>query len=90
MGCSHFLLWHYDQAIASFNRAVPKFAFAYTHLACIYVELGQLDDARDAIRTFLELSPQFTVKWTDRMMPYRLNEVRNRILGGLRKAGLPE
>ena len=90
IGLSHFLLRQYDQAIASFNRAVPKFTTAYTLLACIYVELDRPDDARNAIKKQLEISPHFTVEWIGKMLPFRLDEVRNRILDSLRKAGMPE
>jgi TolB-like protein/class 3 adenylate cyclase len=87
---SHFLLRQYDQAIASSNRAGPKFPFAYIILASTYVELDRLDDARDATKTLSEVAPQFTVNWIAKMLPFRLDEASNRIVEGLRKAGLPE
>jgi tetratricopeptide (TPR) repeat protein len=90
MGLSHFLLRHYDQAIASLNRAVPRSAIAYSLLACTYVELNRLDDANDAVKKQLELLPRHTVQWFARVPPFRLDEVRARILDGLRKAGMPE
>ncbi len=83
----------YDEALTRFHRAVgrsPKITFAYLHLACAYVELDRLDDAHDAIKTALEITPQFTVKEVARIWPYRVDEVRNRLLDALRKAGLPE
>ncbi len=92
-GHSHLLLRQYDQALAGFNRAIeraPKLAVAYLFLAWAYVELDRLDDARDAIRTVLEIKPQFTVKEAARIFPFRIDEVGNRILDSLRKAGMPE
>jgi len=59
-------------------------------LACTYVELNRLDDANDAVKKQLELLPRHTVKWFARVPPFRLDEVRARILDGLRKAGMPE
>jgi adenylate cyclase len=90
MGLSHFLLGQNDQAIASLNRALPKFTYAYTLLACIYVELDRLDDARGEIKKLLEISPQFSVKFLNNILPFRVDEVRDRIFDSLRKAGLPE
>jgi hypothetical protein len=63
---------------------------AYSYLACTYAELDRLDDARDTIKTALEIAPQFSVKKAARRYVYRIEEDRNRILDGLRKAGLPE
>ena len=90
MGLSHFLLLQYDQAIARLNHAVPKFSFGYAYLACIYIELDRIDDASDAIKKLMDYSPQFTLNNITRSLAFRLDEVRDRILGSLRKAGLPE
>ncbi len=93
VGHSHLLLRQYDKAIARLNRAVegaPKLAVAHLYLACAYVELDRLDDASDAIQTALEIIPRCAVKDVSRIWPWRIDEHRNRILDGLRKAGLPE
>ncbi len=93
VGCSHLLLRQYDQAIARFNRAVERvstIAPTYLFLACAYVGLDRLDDASDAIKTALEIIPQYTVKEVARIWPWRIDEDRNLILDSLRKAGLPE
>ena len=93
VGQSHLILRQYDEAATRFLNTIeqaPKFPPAYMYLACAYVELDRLDDARGAIKTLLELSPQFTLKEAARMLPYRVDEVRNRIFDNLRKAGLPE
>ena len=92
-GHSHLLLRQYDQALTRFNRVVeraPKFGGAHAILAWTYVELDRLDDARDAIKTVLELAPHSSLKKFDRTVPIRVDEDRNRYLDGLRKAGLPE
>jgi adenylate cyclase len=91
-GVSHFLLRQYDQALARFNGAAERapMLHAYTYLACAYFELGRLDDARGAIEKVLEIAPQFTLEKAARRYVFRIDEVRNRILDSLRKAGLPE
>ncbi len=93
VGHSHFLLRQYDEALTLFNRALeraPKILPAHVQLACAYVELDRLDDARETITTVLEIAPLYTVKEVARIFPYRTDEDRNRILDGLRKGGLPE
>ncbi len=90
VGLAHYLLQQYDQALARFSRAVPKFSTAYLYLACSYVELDRLDDASGAIKKLLKYSPQYTLKEIVKILPYRIDDVRDRILDSLRKAGLPE
>ena len=94
MGLSHLLLRQYDEALARFKRSVeriPKFIPAYVYLACTYVESDRLDDARETKKTILEISPQYTLKDVARIFSaYRIDEVRNRFLDSLHKAGLPE
>ena len=68
----------------------PKFVHAYVLLAWAYVESDRLDDAREAIKTALEISPQYTVMDVARIYSYRIDEVRNRMVESLRNAGLPE
>ncbi len=50
----------------------------------------RLDDARGAIKTVLEITPQYSLKEVARIWPWRIDEDRNLILDSLRKAGLPE
>jgi adenylate cyclase len=93
LGLSHYLLHHYDQAIAGFDRAIeraPRFFPAYTLLICAYAESGRLDDARSTVKGLLELSTKFTVNWLGNIFPFRIDEDRNRFIDSLRKAGLPE
>ena len=60
------------------------------HAADAKLELDRIDDAQTAMKTVLEIMPQYTVKEADRIYAYRLDEDRQRILDDLRKAGLPE
>ena len=92
-GHSHLLLRQYDQALTRFNRVVeriPKFTGAYLRLAFAYIEMDRTGDAIDVIKTVLEITPRYTVKEVARRFPYRIDEVRDRFLDNLRKAGLPE
>ena len=92
-GHSYLLLRQYDEALTRLNSMVkraPKFTPAHVRLAWAHVELNRLDDAREIIKTALEITPHYTLKEVARIFPYRVHEDRNRILDSLRKAGLPE
>ena len=52
--------------------------------------MDRTGDANDAVKTVLEITPQYTVKEAARIYPFRIDEVRGRLLDSLRKAGLPE
>ena len=95
IGLSRLLLGQYDAALARFNRAIeraPNFTPAYLVSAWTYVELDLFDDANNAIKSVLKIIPHFTIKEVARMhaYSYRIDEVRDRFLDSLRKAGLPE
>ncbi len=92
-GLSYYLLGQYEEALARYRRIIeqsPKFAPGYLYLACVYVELDRFDEARDAIKSALEIVPQYTCKEVARIWHFRLDEVRDRIFGAMRQAGLPE
>ena len=92
IGSSYLLLGQYDEALSRFlktSERAPKFTAAYLHSASVYIEMDRIADARGAIKTALEIVPQYTLKAVAIRYPYRIDEVRNRILDALRKAGLP-
>lgn len=92
-GISHLLLGHFDIAVAGFRRVIeraPMFVPVYAYLAWANVELDRLDEARDAIRTLLEIAPRYTVGEGTSRNPYRIDGVRNRFHTALGQAGLPE
>ncbi|MFT5181413.1 MAG: adenylate cyclase [Alphaproteobacteria bacterium] len=91
-GVSHLLLRQYDEALAKLNQSVERapLIHGYAYLACAYVELDRLDDARGAIKKLLEIEPRFTLEKAAKRYVYRIDEDRNRIFDNLRKAGLPE
>ena len=93
MGVSYLLLKQYDEALAGFYQAIeraPNFTPPYLHLAWALVELGQLDDANEAIKSLLEIAPKYTLNQAAKIFVYRIDEVRDRLLDSLRKAGMPE
>jgi adenylate cyclase len=68
----------------------PDFLPAHTLLASIHAQLGRLDEAQAQAAEVLKLNPRFS------LTVYRQNDVLKdqavveRLMNGLRKAGLPE
>jgi TolB-like protein/class 3 adenylate cyclase/Tfp pilus assembly protein PilF len=88
----------YDQAVPWFRRAIEanrNYPHPHFALGAALAQLGRLDEARSAVKAGLALSPSFTVSraraaWTARSDdPTHLAQLE-RVLEGLRKAGLPE
>jgi len=93
LGHSYYLLRRHDEAIHIIRGAierVPSFPVAHMILAIVYSELDRDDDAAAEVETVRRLIPDYTLENVDRIYPYRTQEARDRFLGGLRKAGLPE
>jgi hypothetical protein len=69
---------------------------AYLNLAAALAQLGRLDKARSAAKAGLAVNPAFTVSRTHRGWTAMsddttyLAQLERRLLGGLRKAGLPD
>jgi TolB-like protein len=65
LGHSHLLMQRYDEALGRFLKTIeraPMFTYAYLLLACAQIGLNRLDEARDTIKTALEITPRYTVK----------------------------
>jgi TolB-like protein/class 3 adenylate cyclase len=89
-------LW--DQAAAWFRRAIEvnrNYSFPYFALAAALAQLGRLDEARSAVKTGLALDPKFTIARARAALTARSDDPTfwagaERILEGMRKAGMPE
>ena len=89
-------LW--DQAAAWFQRAIEvnrNYSFPYFPLAAALAQLGRLDEARSAVKTGLALDPKFTIARARAALTARSDDPTfwagaERILEGMRKAGVPE
>jgi len=62
----------------------------YRVLASALGQLGRMEEARAAVAKLLELSPTMTVSQLRALWPIRSQESLEKILDGLRIAGLPE
>jgi len=91
LGHSYYLMGRYEEAIATLKRVLnrnPDFLPAHLDLAIIYSELGREEEARAEVAEILRISPNFSLEVLRQRLPYKDPAVLERILGGLRKAGL--
>ena len=93
---NHLGIW--DQAIAWLRRSIEanrNHPYAHFRLAAALAQLGRLDEADAAVKAGLALTPTFSISrarapWTARSDDKTYLAQLERILDGLRKAGVPE
>jgi adenylate cyclase len=88
---SYFLLRRYDEEIAALQDALrrsPSFLPARAWLAVVYAELGREKDARAEVAEILRISPRFSLESYREKLPYKHQADLDRLITGLRKAGL--
>ena len=92
-GHSYVLLRRYEDMLVHILpvvKANPKFVPARVQLARGYAEMGRMADAEATVNTILEIAPKYRLASAARMFPYPKLEDRERLLGALRDAGLPD
>ena len=88
-----FLMKRYAEALPLLQESVdrnPGFDRTHLHLAAIYAELGQHDDAAWSVEEALAISPDITLEQERRDTLYMRDADIEHYLGALRKAGVPE
>jgi adenylate cyclase len=93
LGRVHRLTGHYDEAIAVFKRVkerTPGDLAAPTELLAAYSAAERQADAEAEAAYILKIRPGATVQGLAKTLMYKDPKERERILGALRKAGLPE
>ena len=86
-----YVLYHlkrYEEAIAAALKGGSKPYWMPGLLAAAYAQLGQSEDARKAIATLLKLKPDCVLDTFATLVTHP--HIREHLLDGLRKAGLPE
>lgn len=89
IGIANFLIGEYDEALRWLNKSAAKWpTFLGNHivLAAVHGYLENFDDARKEAREVLGIAPFFEVDFYGKA--YHKPEQRNKIVAGLRKAGL--
>jgi adenylate cyclase len=82
-----------EEAIAAYERRrdrIPDSPGPYISLASVYAEAGRQKAARSAAEKLLSRNPKFSVKQFAKFQARKDPKATERLLDGLRKAGLPE
>lgn len=89
---AHFALGDYEAAakvLIERIRRNPGTDSSRLLLASCYGHLSRMDEAREAWAEMLKVSPEFSLAQRERVMPYKDPREFQRIVEGLKKAGLP-
>jgi adenylate cyclase len=93
----HFLgrallsLGRYDEAEAAFRRRLglaPRSDMSRFYLACLYGSTARHEEARRIWAEMLKVNPGFSVDHLKRALPYRDPRLLDRVMEGLRHAGI--
>lgn len=93
----HFLgrtllnLGRFEEAEIAFKRRLalaPRSDMTRFYLACLYGRTGRAEEARRYWHEVFEVNPSFSIDHFKRAMPYKDPAVLNRLIGGLREAGI--
>jgi adenylate cyclase len=93
LGHCYGMLGRYEEAIFSFKRAIsisPESPSYHCYLAANYILTGLENEGRDEIAKAMEIDPKFSSQVFRRGELYRDPDYLNRLIGAMRKAGLPE
>jgi adenylate cyclase len=89
---AHFSLGRYEAAVKLLLDRIarnPSTDASRMLLASCYGHLGKLDEARAAWAALLEVNPEFSLAQRERVLPYKNPADFQRIVDGLKQAGLP-
>ena len=92
-GYALWMVGQYEEGIAAGKEARsrgPNDIFSHILLAITYIELNRDEDARASAAEVLKIKPNITLAWLSKMIPWKNKDHLNRLIGDLRKAGLPE
>ena len=92
LGAAYFVGEQYDEAVEWERRALrdrPNYLVARRLLTASLVQLGRPEEAREAVGALLATAPGYTLADAAAHSAFR-GPTRERYLGALRRAGLPE
>jgi adenylate cyclase len=88
---AHFAKAEYEKAIEAAKQApIPVPTMSIPMLIASYVELGRMDEAKAALAELLKALPNASIKLFREIRAVRDQEVLEREIAALRKAGVPE
>ena len=91
MGRALLALDRFDEAETAFKRRLtfaPRTDMTRFYLACLYARTGRAEEAQEIWQALKEVNPAFSAEHLRRNLPYRNPAVFDRLLDGLRTAGI--
>jgi adenylate cyclase len=88
-----YQLGRYPEAAALLKRRIlrnPSTDSSRVLLAACFGQMGLLQEAREAWREALRINPAYSLEHRRKVLPYKNPEDFEKVIDGLRKAGLPE
>jgi len=92
-GIAAYVAGRYEECVDICNEALrehPGYASSLRQLAAALAMLGRQDEAAAALKQLVERMPGLTISQVARIVPVRHAADQERLLEGLRRAGLPE
>jgi TolB-like protein len=87
LGENHFSEGDYQQTIDTLKK-MRDLSEAHRMLAASYAHLGKVDEARHHAAQLMKVHPNFSIEHWSTVPPYKDQEPVERLVDGLRKAGL--
>ncbi|NGO50931.1 adenylate/guanylate cyclase domain-containing protein [Allomesorhizobium camelthorni] len=91
LGRALLTLGRFDEAEIAFRRRLtlaPRSDMTRFYLACLYGRTGRHEEARRYWQETLEVNPNFSVGHLKQILPYRDPDTLDRLVEGLREAGI--
>jgi adenylate cyclase len=93
LGLATMMAGQYDESIAANEEAVQRktlLTFAYSRLAGMHAQKGDMEKARSYAADLMKIKPKFNLESWAKALPYKNPDDLERELAMLRKAGFPE
>ena len=90
---AEYQLGRYPEAVEHLKQRIlrnPDTDASRALLAASYGQMGMIDEAREAWGALLRVNPDYSVEQRRKVLPYKNPDDFERVVEGLRKAGLPE
>jgi adenylate cyclase len=91
LGRAQLALGRFDEAEIAFKRRLtltPQSDMSRFYLACLYGLTGRYEEARRYWQETLDVNPNFSIDHLKRALPYKDPTLLDRLVGGLRDAGV--
>jgi adenylate cyclase len=91
LGRALLTLGRFDEAEIAFKKRLtlaPRSDMTRFYLACLYGRTGRHEEARRYWQETLEVNPNFSVGHLKQVLPYRDPDTLDRLVDGLREAGI--